>query len=277
MTSQSFDYNRIKKAIEFIAGHYTEQPALDQIAAHVHLSPYHFQKLFIRWVGISPKKFLQFLTIENAKKRLATSRNLQAVAYDIGLSGTGRLHDLFINIEGMTPDQYKKNGQGITITYDFFMSPFGKYCLAVTQSNKICSLFFTDNEKKAKDELNEYWSNSVILQGGKKLASLADTIFKPTENPSRQIFVKGTPFQLKVWEALMKIPAGHIVSYQSVANYIEKPEAIRAVASAIGKNPVSYLIPCHRVIRKEGNIGEYRWGSATKMALIGWEASKIMD
>jgi AraC family transcriptional regulator of adaptative response/methylated-DNA-[protein]-cysteine methyltransferase len=277
MTQEIIDSQRIKKAIEFIAEHSTEQPNLDLIAEHVHLSPFHFQRLFLRWAGISPKKFLQYITLENSKKRLAGSNNLAEVAYDVGLSGTGRLHDLYINIEGMTPDQYRNKGGGITVYYDFFTGPFGKYLLAITPNNKICSLFFIDDEKRACDELQNYWVNSKIVRGKQILETISKTIFaKP--NPSElQLFVKGTPFQIKVWEALLKIPSGRIVCYQTIADYINKPNALRAVGSAIGKNPISYLIPCHRVIRKAGNIGEYRWGSTTKTALIGWEASKKID
>jgi AraC family transcriptional regulator of adaptative response/methylated-DNA-[protein]-cysteine methyltransferase len=274
MTQELIDSERIKKAIEFIAEQSKDQPTLDQIAEHVHLSPYHFQRLFMRWAGISPKKFLQYITLENSKKRLVASRNLADVAHEVGLSGTGRLHDLFINIEGMTPDQYKKSGLGITIYYDFFISPFGKYCLAVTQNHKICSLFFTGDEQSAISELQNYWFNSKVIRNKQMLKTLSKNIFGNPSKSALQLFVMGTPFQIKVWEALLKIPSGHIVSYQVVADFMREPKATRAVASAIGKNPVSYLIPCHRVIRKAGNIGEYRWGSLTKTALIGWEASQ---
>jgi AraC family transcriptional regulator of adaptative response/methylated-DNA-[protein]-cysteine methyltransferase len=277
MTQALLDYQRIKKAIEFITEHAAEQPQLEPIAAHVHLSPYHFQRLFLRWAGISPKKFLQYITLEHSKKRLRSGNNLAEVADTVGLSGTSRLHDLFINIEGMTPDQYKKGGLGITVHYDFFIGPFGKYLLAVTQSDKICSLFFTDDEKQAVAELNECWINSTVIQDTQKTVPVAKKLFTVSPDNSIELLVKGTLFQIKVWEALIKIPYGCIVSYQAVADYIKHPNALRAVGSAIGKNPISYLIPCHRVIRKAGHIGEYRWGSVRKRALIGWEASKKED
>ncbi len=273
MTQKELDYERIKKSIEYISGNYTDQPELNEIAEHVHLSPYHFQRLFIRWAGVSPKKFLQYLTIENSKQRLEECSNLAEVAYDVGLSGTSRLHDLFVNIEGMTPHQYKLNGAGITIYYEFFVSPFGKFLLAVTNNNKICSIQFVDEEIQAEEELKNNWFNSTVIRNKEKTKVTAERIFDSKSTDSIQILAKGTAFQIKVWESLLKIPFGKLASYQSIAELIKKPKALQAVGSAIGNNPVAYLIPCHRVIRKAGNISQYRWGEARKKTIIGWEAS----
>ncbi len=273
MTQKELDYERIKKSIEFISDKFTEQPELNEIADHVHLSPYHFQRLFIRWAGVSPKKFLQYLTIENSKQRLEECSNLAEVAYNVGLSGTSRLHDLFVNIEGMTPHQYKLNGAGISIYYDFFIGPFGKFLLAVTNANKICSIQFIDDELFAEEELKNQWFNSIVIKDKTKTKDAAAKLFSLESTDKIQILAKGTAFQIKVWESLLKIPFGKVASYQTVAELIKKPKALQAVGSAIGNNPVAYLIPCHRVIRKAGNINQYRWGEARKKSIIGWEAS----
>lgn len=275
MTQKEMDYERIKQSIEYISENYIKQPELNEIAEHVHLSPYHFQRLFIRWAGVSPKKFLQYLTIEKSKQKLEECGNLAEVAYDVGLSGTSRLHDLFINIEGMTPFQYKQYGAGITIYYEFFISPFGKFLLAVTNNNKVCSIQFADNEIFAEEELKNQWCNSTIIRSRKKTGLIADKIFNLKSTDPIQVLTKGTPFQIKVWESLLKIPFGQLTSYQSIAELINKPKALQAVGSAIGNNPIAYLIPCHRVIRKAGNISQYHWGETRKKAIIGWEASYL--
>ena len=273
-TKQStIDYHRIEEAILFIRDKQASQPTLEEIADHVHLSPYHFQRLFTQWVGISPKKFLQYLTVEYARGILDKNQSLAEVAYHAGLSGSGRLHDLFISIEGMTPDQYRKAGSGLTIYTGFHHSPFGKYLLAVTSENRVCTLQFIEDEEKELSDLKMQWSASKLIHDQEITGRIARTLFSlEAINPVR-LLLRGTPFQMKVWEALLKIPFGVLVSYQVVAEYVNNPRGLQAVGSAIGKNPVAYLVPCHRVIKKAGQISEYRWGSTRKSAIIGWEAS----
>ncbi|MBN2628315.1 MAG: methylated-DNA--[protein]-cysteine S-methyltransferase [Spirochaetales bacterium] len=273
MTQVELDYERVKKSIEYISENYRAQPDLNEIAEHVHVSPYHFQRLFIRWAGVSPKKFLQYVTLEKSKRKLEASGNLLDVAYEVGLSGSGRLHDLYVNIEGMTPGQYRENGTGITIFYGFFSGPFGRFLLAVTSNNKICSLQFADNELKVEEELKSQWHNSTLIRNKERIRSIAEGVFDLNAMDNLQILARGTPFQIKVWEALLKIPFGQLCHYQGIAEAIQQPSAIQAVGSAVGRNPVAYLIPCHRVIRKSGNISQYHWGETRKRAMIAWESS----
>ncbi len=267
------DYKRIERAIHYIREHHTAQPSLEDIAEHVHMSPYHFQRLFTRWAGISPKKFLQYLTLRYAKEQIREDLTLSEIAYDAGLSGTSRLHDLFISMEGMTPGQYKKMGKGICIYYGFHQSPFGKYLLALTAKERICALEFVDKEEEAARELHQQWSESELICNPRLTTPLAKQLFSHESAFALKLLVKGTPFQLKVWEALLKIPFGHLVSYQSVSEHVDNPRGLQATGGAIGRNPVAFLIPCHRVVRKTGEINGYRWGLNRKSALIGWEAA----
>ena len=269
------DYRRIESAIHYIREHHTAQPPLEEIAAHVHMSPYHFQRLFTRWAGISPKKFLQYLTLQYAKAQLRNNSSLLDITYEAGLSSTSRLHDLFISLEGMTPGQYKKAGSGISIYYGFHQGPFGKYILAITSEQGICALEFIEEEKQAAESLKKQWSESEITYDPEKTGPTATRLFSPGISPRLKLLVKGTPFQLKVWEALLKIPFGELVSYQLVSEHINNPRGLQATGGAIGKNPVAYLIPCHRVVRKTGEINGYRWGLDRKSALIGWEAAHL--
>jgi len=267
------DYQRVEKAIGFIKEQHQRQPSLEEIAAHVHISPYHFQRLFTRWAGISPKKFLQFLTIQYARERMEKNPTLAEIAQEAGLSGTGRLHDLFITIEGMTPHEYRRSGAGHSIFYGFHNSPFGKYLLAITQENRICTLQFFEDESLAIEDLRQHWMASNLVHDPDKTGPVASALFHPVSDSPLSLLVKGTNFQLKVWEALLKIPFGEVVSYQTIAEHVENPKGLQAVGSAIGKNPVAYLIPCHRVIKKSGQISEYRWGRHRKSAILGWEVS----
>jgi AraC family transcriptional regulator of adaptative response/methylated-DNA-[protein]-cysteine methyltransferase len=267
------DYRRIERAIHFIGEHHTGQPSLEEIAAHVHMSPFHFQRLFTRWAGVSPKKFLQYLTLQYAKEQIKADLSLSEIANNAGLSGSSRLHDLFISLEGMTPGQYKKSGKGIAICYGFHHSPFGKYILAVTSEKRICALEFTENEEASASRLHLQWGASEIKYDPVFTTPLAEGLFMQKSPPPLSLLVKGTPFQLKVWEALLKIPFGELVSYQAVSEYVNNPRGLQATGGAIGKNPVAFLIPCHRVIRKTGEINGYRWGVERKSALIGWEAA----
>jgi AraC family transcriptional regulator, regulatory protein of adaptative response / methylated-DNA-[protein]-cysteine methyltransferase len=269
------DYRRIESAIHYIGEHHTAQPPLEEIAAHVHMSPYHFQRLFTRWAGISPKKFLQYLTLQYAKAQLREDLSLSEIAYEAGLSGTGRLHDLFINMEGMTPGQYKKSGSGISIHYGFHQGPFGNYILALSSEGRICALEFTNDESGAVSGLQQQWSESAFKYDPGKTGPVSEKIFSPKSSSPLHILVKGTPFQLKVWEALLKIPFGALVSYQTVSEHVNNPRGLQATGGAIGRNPVAFLIPCHRVVRKTGEINGYRWGLDRKSALIGWEAAHL--
>ncbi len=274
----SLDYMTIEKAIHYIEDHHESQPSLLEIAASVNLSEYHFQKLFSRWVGISPKRFLQFLTKEYAKKLLDESRNILDVTYDAGLSSPGRLHDLFIHCEAMTPGEYKSKGEGLEIVYGFSYSPFGTCMIANTQRG-ICALKFVNDQSKEtlSQWLKKQWPKAALKRNDTDIQALAESVF-PFDNQNAQaplhLFVRGTNFQIKVWEALALIPFGQTVSYQDIARHIGRPNANRAVGTAIGKNPIPFLIPCHRVIQKMGNFGNYGEGPTRKKALIGWEAAK---
>jgi AraC family transcriptional regulator of adaptative response/methylated-DNA-[protein]-cysteine methyltransferase len=269
------DYDRIASAIDFISANVRRQPELAEIAAHVSLSPYHFQRLFQRWAGISPKKFLQFLTLASAKQKLRASHTLFDTALETGLSGTGRLHHLFVTLEGMTPGDYKSAGASLEIRYGLHESPFGLLLLATTAKG-ICHLAFTDEPEQAVRELGQHWANARLIHHPEHTAPLAGRIFGANRSLATPLplFVRGTPFQLKVWEALLRIPEGALTTYGDLALQAGVPQASRAVGTAVGQNPVAYLIPCHRVIRKAGGIGDYRWGPTRKTALIGWEACR---
>jgi AraC family transcriptional regulator of adaptative response/methylated-DNA-[protein]-cysteine methyltransferase len=241
----------------------------------VGLSEYHFQRLFTRWAGISPKRFLQFLTVEYAKELLVDKRNLLDVTYETGLSSPGRLHDLFVNCEAITPGEFKTNGQGVTINYGFHPSPFGECLVAVTERG-VCGLFFVTGQwEDSFRELESVWSEANFVEDRMQTKPMAERIFDPVRHTQAlPVVLKGTNFQLKVWQALLRIPAGSMVSYDAVAAHIGQPGAARAVGNAVARNPVGYVIPCHRVIRKTGLLGKYHWGSVRKKAILGWEASQ---
>jgi len=270
------NYTRIAEAIEYIQQNYTEQPNLKEIAKKVHLSPFHFQKMFTDWAGVSPKKFLQFISVQHAKNILSNSQTtLFETAYKTGLSGTGRLHDLFVKIEGMTPGEYKNKGESLTINYSFTNSQFGNILVASTQKG-ICYMGFSDDKQIAFFELEKRFPKANFIQQTDEIQQNALKIY--TQDWSKinkiKLHLKGTDFQLKVWEALLKIPTGNLVTYGNIANLIQKPKASRAVGTAIGNNPIAFLIPCHRVIQSTGVFGGYMWGTTRKTAIIGWEASK---
>ncbi len=275
---QSVDYLRIERAITFLQSNHTSQPELKDIAQSIHLSEYHFQRLFTRWAAISPKKFLQYLTIEHAKKVLKESRSLLDATFETGLSSPGRLHDLFVTVEAMTPGEFKNEGSGLTIQYGFHPSPFGECLVAVTQRG-ICGLSFVPAGKKTQvvTELRERWIGARLEENPSSTQPYAERLFSRTSRSRRKplpLLLKGTNFQIKVWEALLRIPEGSVVSYEDVARAIGNPKASRAVGSAVGSNPIAYIIPCHRVILQAGVIGNYHWGSARKQALLGWEWAK---
>lgn len=274
---KSINYERIAKAINYIKLHFKEQPELDEVAEKVNLSPFHFQRLFKDWAGVSPKKFLQYISVEHAKQLLQDKQaTLFDAAYKTGLSGTGRLHDLFIKIEGMTPGEFKNGGENLSINYSYAESPFGNIVVASTPKG-ICYMAFTDNEQKALSDLQEYFPKANFKQMFDLIQQNALYIFKQDWNKIDEIklHLKGTNFQLKVWETLLKIPMGRLSTYGSIAKKIKKPNASRAVGTAIGSNPVAFLIPCHRVIQASGLFGGYMWGTTRKIAMIGWEAAKV--
>lgn len=278
MTQQEeINYDRIALAIDYIKTNFKQQPSLDDIAEKVHLSPFHFQRLFTNWAGVSPKKFMQYMSIEYAKHLLKGKHaTLFETAHETGLSGTGRLHDMFINIEGMTPGEFKKGGENLSINYSFAESMFGNIIVAAT-SIGICHIAFFDDKAEAFSILKERFPNAHYHQVVDEIQQNALFIFRRDWSKLDQIklHLNGTPFQLKVWEALLKIPLGDLSTYGSIAKEIDKPKASRAIGTAIGSNPVAFLIPCHRVIQSTGNIGGYMWGPTRKSAIIGWEAARI--
>jgi AraC family transcriptional regulator, regulatory protein of adaptative response / methylated-DNA-[protein]-cysteine methyltransferase len=278
LKQQSVDYLRVEKAIAFLGTNYTRQPDLKEVARSVHLSEYHFQRLFTRWAGISPKKFLQYLTLEHAKRALKESRSVLDATFDAGLSSPGRLHDLFVTIEAMTPGEFKQAGEGLVIHYGFHPTPFGECLLAVTDRG-ICGLSFVPTGKRSHvlKELQNRWVGATMREAPGSTKPFVDRLFTGSAKSSRkslQLLLKGTNFQVKVWEALMRIPEGSVVSYEDIAQVIGNPGASRAVGTAVGKNPVAYIIPCHRVIKRAGVIGSYHWGPDRKKALLGWEWAK---
>jgi len=268
------DYDRIETAIRFINNHYNTQPTLDEIASAVELSSFHFHRLFRRWAGITPKQFLQFLTVEHAKQLLADSSLLDS-SFELGLSGPGRLHDHFVTLEAVTPGQFKTSGKDLTIEYATCQSPFGLAFIAATDRG-ICHLAFVtqNNANEPLDRLRKSWPNACVKLNHNKIATLGRTIFNANAGFSSTLnmLVKGSNFQVKVWKSLLQIPSGKLCSYSHIARKIHKPRAFRAVANAIGANPIAYLIPCHRVIRSTGALGGYHWGVERKLAMQVYEA-----
>ncbi|WP_257669085.1 bifunctional helix-turn-helix domain-containing protein/methylated-DNA--[protein]-cysteine S-methyltransferase [Parapedobacter tibetensis] len=274
----NINYNRIAEAIDYIKQHFKEQPSLDEVAEQVHLSPFHFQRLFTEWAGTSPKKFLQYTSVEHAKSLLSEKQaTLFETAFETGLSGTSRLHDLFITIEGMTPAEYKNGGKNLAINYSFAESPFGNLIVAST-SKGICYMAFYDHEPLALEALRNKFPNATFNRKLDLIQQHALFIFQNDWNklPEIKLHLKGTDFQLKIWETLLKIPMGQLATYGTIAKKIGNPSASRAVGAAIGSNPVAFLIPCHRIIQSTGTIGGYMWGNTRKTAIIGWESAKTL-
>lgn len=269
------DYQRVAEAITYIKQHSTEQPQLEDIARAVHLSPYHFHRMFKKWAGVTPKEFLQYISLNRAKKLLKKNQTIEEATFRTGLSSSSRLHDLFVNIEGMTPGEFKNQGQSLDIRYHFSKSPFGDILIASTGKG-ISNLSFVKERDESIRKLKERWPKARITEGEDKHIRNLDNIFgSDWQGPDEiKLHIRGTHFQLKVWEALLKIPVGQLVTYSDVAQAIDNPDASRAVGTALANNPIAYLIPCHRVIRKVGGIGEYRWGSTRKTVIIGWEAAQ---
>ena len=276
------DYDRIASALAYLDDHFHEQPSLEEIAVAAGLSAFHFQRLFSQWVGVSPKKFIQNLSLEQAKLSLAECASVLDAAYDAGLSGPGRLHDLFVTSEAVTPGEYKSKGAGLVIRYGYHPSPFGD-CLLLVTDRGVCGLAFVIDGDRADalEHLCSGWSAARFVLDESSTGVYIDRIFGGPEGrlrddgPPLRLILRGSEFQLKVWRALLAVPPGMLTTYQDIARRIGYPDgAARAVGRANGSNMISYLIPCHRVIRKSGAIGGYRWGRARKLALIGWEAAR---
>lgn len=274
---ESINYHRIAAAIAYIKANFTEQPSLNDIAESVHLSPFHFQRLFTEWAGVSPKKFIQYISIDYAKQLLKSQQaSLFETAHQVGLSGTSRLHDLFVKIEGMTPGEFKNGGSDLSINYSFAECMFGNIMVASTAKG-VCHMAFFDDQMDAFSILKEKFPNASFRQLVDSHQQEALFIFRNDWSRLNEIklHLNGTPFQLKVWEALLKIPKGSLSTYGAIAREIAHPKASRAVGTAISSNPVAFLIPCHRVIQSSGKTGGYMWGSDRKSAIIGWEAAKM--
>ena len=274
----SRDYVRVEKAIGILEQSFSQQPTLSEIAAGIGLSEFHFQRLFSRWVGISPKRFLQFLTKEYAKKMLVESKNILDATYDSGLSSPGRLYDLLVSCEALTPGEYRRKGEGMTISYGYHPTPFGECLLAVT-GRGICGLRFVKNENKEAliEWLHKQWPRSKLMDNPAIVKPFIHQIFNfsaDNEPAPLHLYVQGTNFQIKVWEALLKIPIGKAVTYEDIARHIGLPKAARAVGNAVGKNPIPFLIPCHRVICSNGKIGGFAFGTKNKIKILQKELSK---
>ncbi len=275
------DYRRVEKAIAFLDANQGRQPTLAEVAAHLALSEHHFQRLFSRWAGISPKRFLQFLTKEHASALLDKAHDVLSVAYEVGLSGPGRLHDLIVSCEAVTPGELRARGKGLCIAYGLHPSPFGECLLAVTERG-ICGLAFVgpSSRDEALDALRGRWEGAQWQEDPNRTAPIVRQVFAQFGGEATRplhLLVRGTNFQLKVWEALLRIPPGRAVTYRDLAVSIGTPGGARAVGQAVGRNPIAYLIPCHRVIRQVGGFGGYRWGTVRKRAMLGREAALAGD
>lgn len=271
------DYDRVAAAIAYIASRVSNQPTLQEVAGHLHLSPFHCQRLFSRWAGVSPKKFLQVLTLERAKQLLGESKPLLEVSHQVGLSSGSRLYDHFVQLEAVTPGEYKAAGAGLTIEYAVHDSPFGQAFIAVTPRG-ICSLTFLDGMEvdEPLTALRQKWPQARVQENRARTSVIIKKMFSATQISARpmSLHVCGTNFQISVWKALLQIPPARVASYSHVATAIGHPNSARAVGLAVGANPVAFLIPCHRVIQQSGKLGGYRWGEMRKQAMHAWESAR---
>lgn len=275
--SNARDYQRIEQALNFVAQNYRSQPSLAEIANAVHLSEYHFQRLFLRWAGVSPKQFLQYLTINHAAEFLHSGHSTADAAYEVGLSAPARLGELFVRLAAVTPGEFKCGGAGIDVSYGAHDTPFGECLFGITRRG-ICGMQFTGGESALEDALaglKRRLPNAQYRYQPQETKVACEKIFKQKKKSTLPLLVAGTSFQLKVWEALLTIPEGGVSSYKQIASAIGKPNAVRAVGTAIGQNPISVLIPCHRVIKSDGMLGGYRWGLGRKLAIQGWEKLRL--
>lgn len=276
MIAQVIDYHRVAEAIEYLTDNFKSQPDLTDVARQVHLSPSHFQRIFTEWAGVSPKKFMQYLSLDYLRERIFDTQNLNQAADLVGFSTQSRVYDLFVSIEGVTPNEYKTFGQGLEIQYGFHQTPFGECFIAMTEKG-ICALSFVDetNKEQTFQTFMDKWQAAKLVLNTVYTEGVVQKVFAPTATDKIHVWIQGTNFQLKVWEALLKIPQGSVSTYQKIADSIQNPKAVRAVGTAIGSNPIAFLIPCHRVIKSTGVIGEYHWGSTRKKAILGWEMAKV--
>ena len=278
-TDPARDYAYVKTAIAFISQEWRDQPSLEAVAEACGLSPHHLQRLFTRWCGLSPKAFLQAVTLDHARRLLDRQANLLDAAYELGLSGPGRLHDLFITHEGISPGLYKARGAGLAIAYGFHPSPFGTAVILVTDQG-LAGLAFADDggEQAALDDLTRRWPAAHYTRDDARTAPLAARIFDPArwrqQDPLRVVLI-GTDFEVRVWESLLAIPFGGASTYAAIAGHIGKPKAARAVGAAVGRNPISFVVPCHRVLGQKGALTGYHWGLTRKRAMLGWEAGTL--
>jgi len=274
----NYHFEIVREAIQYITNNYQKQPHLDEIAESVHLSKFHFQRIFQEWAGVSPKQFLQFITTQHAKQSLSEGRSTLETAYNVGLSGNGRLHDLFIKVEACTPGEFQKRGKGTLIRHHVISSPFGNALIAETTIG-ICKLEFIEETSNPIAILQSEYPEANLVEELGNHGTKVMQYFTNWKTPHEQIVLdlKGTPFQLNVWKALLTIPSSQLLAYNDIASLIHKPNAQRAVGTAIGKNPIAYLIPCHRVIKQTGHLGNYRWDSNRKTAIIGYENIKLSD
>ena len=276
MEKQTHDYDLVKHTLAFISENWRDQPSLDTLADQAGLSPTHLQRLFTRWAGLSPKAFLQAVTLDHARGLLRDSASILDASYELGLSGPGRLHDLFVTHEGMSPGIYKAHGRGLNIQYGFHDCPFGRALILIT-SEGLAGLAFADHgkEKSALADMTARWPEATYVENQQATAAYAKRIFeserwKP-DQPLKIVFI-GSDFEIRVWETILRIPFGKASTYSDIASHIGKPKAARAVGSAVGKNPISFVVPCHRVLEKSGGLGGYHWGLTRKRAILGWEA-----
>jgi AraC family transcriptional regulator, regulatory protein of adaptative response / methylated-DNA-[protein]-cysteine methyltransferase len=276
MTDYDIDYYRVADAIEYLTNNFKNQPDLNEVARQAHLSPAHFQRIFTEWAGVSPKKFMQYLSLDYLRNRIFDTANLNQAADLVGFSTQSRVYDLFVSIEGVTPNEYKTYGQGLEIQYGFHQTPFGACFIAITEKG-LCALSFVDEVSKQAtfQAFLDKWQAAKLVLNAQNTEGVLQKIFDPHSTDKIHVWIQGTNFQLKVWEALLKIPQGSVTTYQKIADCIQNPKAVRAVGTAIGSNPIAYLIPCHRVIKSTGAIGEYHWGSTRKKAILGWEMAKV--
>ncbi len=281
MEQDNFDYQRMATAIDYLKQNYKTQPDLDEAARQANMSPTHFQRVFTEWVGVSPKKFVQYLSLDFLRSRIYDTENLNQAADIVGLSAQSRVYDLFVKFEGVTPQEFKTGGRGIEIQYGFHPTPFGECLIGITERG-VCHLSFVDEHSKHIDfqAFSNKWQSAKLIKNDPKptksqtgTEGVVQQIFEGNATDKLHVWVQGTNFQMKVWEALLTIPQGAVTTYQHIANAIGKPKAVRAVGTAIGNNPIAFLIPCHRVIRRDG-IGEYHWGNTRKCAILGWEAAR---
>ena len=279
MEKQTNDYDLVKHTLAFISENWREQPSLETLADQAGLSPTHLQRLFTRWAGLSPKAFLQAVTLDHARGLLRDSASILDASYELGLSGPGRLHDLFVTHEGMSPGIYKAHGRGLSIRYGFHDCPFGRALILIT-SEGLAGLAFADHgkEKSALADMTSRWPEATYVEDRQATASYARRIFEAErwqpDQPLKIVFI-GTDFEIRVWETILRIPFGKASTYSDIACHIGKPKAARAVGTAVGKNPISFVVPCHRVLEKSGGLGGYHWGLTRKRAILGWEAGAM--